>query len=1024
MKRLFGFLLAVFLAFQLFNFGSLKSASAQDSDLYDLSELASDRLKQFTWTDTNLNIDVNISIYSRSQGEGDVIVYVTNHANERIGQEPDKEIIEDFLEEGYHVVVADYMGNPLAVSPEMDAGVFEIRKNVENNNFFSSLNISTKQWQAYLLPGGYRMLRDGMYWEIDKHGSFGTKEYVMKLWNEYIVPNFNKEPVTDPDQMTKPDGSPIDWKLRLDIFYPSQPKKDTPVMMFQASNSPRNRVLSNDNRYHYIGFMLQGYTFVNYDHNYQPLARTDHYGYWDKYTLDDHNGIKSNSAAVRFVRKMAEELGFNADRIGVWGHSKASYGPALLANPNHAEKSEWSKFSGYPSGTPEPQPWQEYSSVVQASYQSMGNGTRRHEKLVTDNNVPTLIACGDKDEYGAWDYWPDLKANYENRDLPHLALGMLGLGHTYPFGYDNELQIDRYKICFDFFNGYLKPDVAPPLLYVTPANGTSKVSLDKSITIKFARYMNPQSAQSNIYLLDESGERVQANIQAIQKNTTFVLTPAQPLSKDHTYTININQNLEDANGIKFGQTKTFEFKTIDDSITVVASADAHISYGNASGNAAGSNYGPDASLSLRWWAQGGAGGREWNRKAYLKFDYDNIGEATKAFLNLTTVTQATGSTIYVYGLKEQYVNWQEDKITWNNAPGNDLSGGSILTDYVYGGEPIASFVNDELKKYTLDVTDYIRSLNGKTASFILIRQRANAGNDYVMSKEGANNNFDMAPHLTLSMETGKLALKEDYSGNISLNGDKINIPQGAKVKDLLEAFSVDNGLGTITVYKNMLKNTVISDPEAEIEKGMIITSSTSKGSKSFNYSLSITAMVEIPQNIPTLVYNGTEQTLILPGVNEYYSITGNKATNAGTYTATLTLLNEDLVWSDGSKEPKEISWTIQKAVIRIENISFEDGTFIYNGKEKNIYISGTLPKGVRVEYINNGKIEPGEYTVTARFIIDNENYTVDGELPELTAKLTITSPNKKSGCSSSVNALGFISALAAMAVLFIKKYSV
>lgn len=141
MKRLFGFLLAVFLAFQLFNFGSLKSASAQDSDLYDLSELASDRLKQFTWTDTNLNIDVNISIYSRSQGEGDVIVYVTNHANERIGQEPDKEIIEDFLEEGYHVVVADYMGNPLAVSPEMDAGVFEIRKNVENNNFFSSLNI-------------------------------------------------------------------------------------------------------------------------------------------------------------------------------------------------------------------------------------------------------------------------------------------------------------------------------------------------------------------------------------------------------------------------------------------------------------------------------------------------------------------------------------------------------------------------------------------------------------------------------------------------------------------------------------------------------------------------------------------------------------------------------------------------------------------------------------------------------------------------------------------------------------------
>jgi hypothetical protein len=1024
MKRFIVLLLALFLGFQFFYFNALGEASAQDSDLYDLSELASDRLGQFTWTDTNLNIDVNISIYSRSQGEGKVILYVTNHANERIGQEPDKDIIEDFLEEGYHVAVADYMGNPLAVSPEMDAGVFAIRLKIENNEFFANLNISTELYGAYIVPGGYRLLRDGIYWEIDKHGSYGTKEYVMSLWNQYIVPNFNKEPVADPDQMTKPDGSPIDWKLRMDIFYPSQPKKDTPVMMIQASNSPRNRVESRDGRYHYIGFLLQGYTYALYDHNYQPLARTDHYGYWDKYTLDDHNGIKSNTAAVRFVRKTAEELGFSADRIGVWGHSKASYGPALLANPNHAQKSEWSKFSGYTSGTPEPQPWQEYSSVIQASYQSMGNGTRRHEKLVTDDNVPTLIACGDKDEYNAWDYWPELKADYENRDLPHLALGMLGLGHTYPFGYDNELKIDRYKICFDFFNGYLKPDAAPPLLYVTPSNGTSKVALDKSITVKFAGFMNPQSAQDNIYLLDESGARVGVNIEAIQKNTTFILTPAQPFSKDHTYTICINQNLEDENGVKFGQTRTFEFTTEDDSITVVASADAHISYGNLSGNSAASNFGSDTSLSLRWWSQGGASGREWNRKAYLKFDYANIGEAARATLNLTTVTQATGSIIYVYGLKEQYVNWQEDVITWNNAPGNDVNGGSILADYVYGGEPIASFVNDELKKYTLDVTDYIRSLNNNTAAFILIRQRANAGNDYVMSKEGADDNYDMAPHLALIMETGELALNEDYSGNISLNGDKINIPQGTKVKDLLEAFNVDNGLGTITVYKNMLKNTVISDPDAELERGMIITSSTSKGAKSFNYSLSITTMVEIPQEIPAFVYNGSEQTLTLPGVNEYYSITGNKATGAGEYTATLTLLNEDYVWSDGSKTPKEISWTIEKAVIRIENISFENGTFIYNGKQKNIYISGTLPKGVRVEYDNNGQIEPGEYTVTARFIVDTDNYEVEGEIPELTAKLTIVSNTPKKGCSSGANALGFIAVISALAVCFIKKFSI
>lgn len=139
---------------------------------------------------------------------------------------------------------------------------------------------------------------------------------------------------------------------------------------------------------------------------------------------------------------------------------------------------------------------------------------------------------------------------------------------------------------------------------------------------------------------------------------------------------------------------------------------------------------------------------------------------------------------------------------------------------------------------------------------------------------------------------------------------------------------------------------------------------------------------------------------------------------------TYSLINDDYVWSDGTNTPKVINWTIEKALINLDNISFENGTFIYNGKEKNLYISGALPKGVRVEYDNNGQIQPGVYTITSQFIIiDTDNYTFEGELAELTAILTIKPTEKKSGCSSSLNYMAIIiSWLSLMAILSIKKF--
>ena len=68
--------------------------------------------------------------------------------------------------------------------------------------------------------------------------------------------------------------------------------------------------------------------------------------------------------------------------------------------------------------------------------------------------------------------------------------------------------------------------------------------------------------------------------------------------------------------------------------------------------------------------------------------------------------------------------------------------------------------------------------------------------------------------------------------------------------------------------------------------------------------------IAIPVATTGLTYNGSEQTGVVEGTG--YTLTGHTATNAGSYTATATLVT-GYQWSDGSTEPKTIVWEIAKA---------------------------------------------------------------------------------------------------------------
>ena len=140
----------------------------------------------------------------------------------------------------------------------------------------------------------------------------------------------------------------------------------------------------------------------------------------------------------------------------------------------------------------------------------------------------------------------------------------------------------------------------------------------------------------------------------------------------------------------------------------------------------------------------------------------------------------------------------------------------------------------------------------------------------------------------------------------------------------------------------------------------------------------------VPSAVKGLVYDGMAKTGVPAGVG--YTISGNVATNAwDDYVATATP-NDYCVWPDGSSGPTNIYWSIAKATNDMSGVTFTGATFVVDGEAHSIYVSGDLPDGVEVSYSGNGKIEPGEYEVTASFTVDTDNYV---PIDNMTATMTI-----------------------------------
>ena len=145
-----------------------------------------------------------------------------------------------------------------------------------------------------------------------------------------------------------------------------------------------------------------------------------------------------------------------------------------------------------------------------------------------------------------------------------------------------------------------------------------------------------------------------------------------------------------------------------------------------------------------------------------------------------------------------------------------------------------------------------------------------------------------------------------------------NMPSGlvAKIKTKVEA-----GATNLTVAISGTPESVetvrayIEIPEQYLVTGEYdITIDPNKNKVDFSIVSGETIAVPVP-SVTQFVYDGEAKVLLTDG--EGYTVSNNKNTFAGEYTAVVTL-KKGYKWSDGTTEPKKIHWTIKRQDITIE----------------------------------------------------------------------------------------------------------
>ena len=143
-----------------------------------------------------------------------------------------------------------------------------------------------------------------------------------------------------------------------------------------------------------------------------------------------------------------------------------------------------------------------------------------------------------------------------------------------------------------------------------------------------------------------------------------------------------------------------------------------------------------------------------------------------------------------------------------------------------------------------------------------------------------------------------------------------------------------------------------------------------------------TASEPVPTSDTNGINNVTYQYKVKGADDTTYSDT--LPINAGDYTVKATFAATE----NYNAVTATADFTITKATYDMTGVKFEDASYTYDGSEKTLTISGTLPTDVTVAYENNKLTNAGSVTAKAKFTIaDSDNYCA---IKDMTATLTIT----------------------------------
>lgn len=147
---------------------------------------------------------------------------------------------------------------------------------------------------------------------------------------------------------------------------------------------------------------------------------------------------------------------------------------------------------------------------------------------------------------------------------------------------------------------------------------------------------------------------------------------------------------------------------------------------------------------------------------------------------------------------------------------------------------------------------------------------------------------------------------------------------------------------------------------------------------------------KITLNDKTFVYDGNEHSLVIEGADalpegstvEYSA--NNKLTKPGSVNVTATVRNKNY----NGEIVRTANLTVNKALIDMSGVKFEDAEFEYDGTGKEILATG-VPENVLVSYSGNGQINTGSYSVTAEFKVKENEDCYELSVNSATATLKI-----------------------------------